>query len=72
MRRAEPSEDHKELMATRADLLAAYAECKTHGDEVTCEQIVESVAELDAELRALGVRGRLIPLDPAPNLGLSY
>jgi hypothetical protein len=64
--RAKPGEDHKALMATRADLLAAYAECKTRGDEVTCEQIAESVAELDTELRSLGVRGRLTPLDAAP------
>jgi hypothetical protein len=61
-----PAEDHKALMATRADLLAAYTECKTIGDEITCEQIAESVAELDTELRATGVRGRLTPLDPPP------
>ena len=64
--RATPSEDHKALMATRADLLAAYTECKTTGDELSCEQIAESVAELDTELRAAGVRGRLAPLDPLP------
>ena len=51
------------LMAARADLLGAYTDCKTNGDELTCEQIADSVAELDAELRALGVRGRLTPLD---------
>jgi hypothetical protein len=64
--RATPSDDHKELMATRADLLAVYTECKAIGDEITCEQIADSVAELDTELRATGVRGRLTPLDPAP------
>ncbi len=64
--RAKPSAEHKELMATRADLLAAYTECKATGDELTCEQIADSVAELDTELRALGVRGRLTPLDPPP------
>jgi hypothetical protein len=64
--RAAPSEEHTALMATRADLIAAYIECKAHGDEITCEQIAESVAELDAELRAAGVRGRLVPLDPPP------
>jgi hypothetical protein len=64
--RATPSEDHKALMATRADLLAAYTECKATGDEITCEQIAESVTELDVELRAAGVRGRLTPIDPAP------
>jgi hypothetical protein len=35
--RATPSEEHKELMATRADLLAVYTECKAVGDEITCE-----------------------------------
>jgi hypothetical protein len=64
--RAKPSEEQQALMATRADLVAAYTECRAAGDEVTCEQIVESVAELDDELRAAGVRGRLTPLDPAP------
>ncbi|HWR48579.1 MAG TPA: replication initiator, partial [Pseudonocardiaceae bacterium] len=62
---ATPSEDHKTLMAARADLLAAYAECR-EADEASCEQIAESVADLDTELRSLGVRGRLTPLDPPP------
>jgi hypothetical protein len=62
--RAAPSEDHKELMAARADLVAAYTECKTRGDEISCEQISDSVAELDTALRAAGVRGRLTRLDP--------
>jgi hypothetical protein len=61
--RTAPGEQHQELMAARADLLAAYAECKAIGDELTCEQIAESVTELDTELRAAGIRGRLTPLD---------
>jgi hypothetical protein len=64
--RATPSEEHQELMAARADLLAAYTECKSNGDEISCEQIADSVAELDTELRAAGVRGRLTPLDLPP------
>jgi hypothetical protein len=64
--RAKPSQDHQDLMATRADLVTAYAECKDTADFEACEQIADSVAELDAELRALGVRGRLTPLDPPP------
>jgi hypothetical protein len=64
--RAKPSEEQQELMAARADLLAAYTECQATGDGQVCEQIAESVAELDAELRAAGVRGRLSPLDPLP------
>ena len=53
-------------MATRADLVAVYTECRAVGDEVTCEQIAESITELDTEIRAAGVRGRLTPLDPPP------
>ncbi len=64
--RATPSEQHKALMAARADLVASYAQCRATGDEVSCEQIADAVADLDAELRALGVRGRLTPLDPPP------
>ncbi|HKR52659.1 MAG TPA: replication initiator, partial [Pseudonocardiaceae bacterium] len=62
--RATPTEEHKELLATRADLVAVYAECREIGDDTSCEQIAEAVADLDTELRALGVRGRLTPLDP--------
>jgi replication initiator protein RepSA len=64
--RARPSEQHQELMAARADLVAAYTECQLIGDEVSCEQIADSVGELDTELRALGVRGRFTPLDSPP------
>ncbi|MDN5914910.1 MAG: helitron helicase-like domain-containing protein [Pseudonocardia sp.] len=63
---ADPSERQKELMATRADLHAAYTLGREEGDERECEEIRETVEELDAELRALGVRGRLAPLDPTP------
>ena len=66
--RARPSEQHQELMAARADLVAAYTECQLIGDEVSCEQIADSVAELDTELRALGVRGRFAPLDSPPKV----
>lgn len=41
-------------MAARADLFTAYAERRAVGDEVSCEQIGEPVAELDTELRAVG------------------
>jgi hypothetical protein len=64
--RAAPNEDQTELMAARADLVAAYTQCRVVGDEAACEQIADSVAELDTALRATGVRGRLIPLDPPP------
>ncbi|MGH3787492.1 MAG: replication initiator [Pseudonocardiaceae bacterium] len=64
--RATPNEEHKALMATRADLVMAYTQCRATGDEDSCEQIASAVAELDGELRAAGVRGRLTPLDPSP------
>jgi len=64
VQRTRPSTLQQELMAARADLFAAYAQCKAHGDEVSCEQITDSVAELDDKLRATGIRGRLTPLDP--------
>ncbi len=64
--RATPTEEHQKLMALRADLATAYTECQANGDAEVCEQLADSVAELDAELRALGVRGRLTPLDPSP------
>ncbi|MGH3773703.1 MAG: replication initiator [Pseudonocardiaceae bacterium] len=63
---AQPNEAQKELMAARADLFAAYTESKASGDAQTCEQIAETVAELDTTLRESGLRGRLTPLDPPP------
>jgi hypothetical protein len=64
--RAQPSEEQQELMAARADLFTAYTQCHAAGNAQGCEQIAESVAELDGQLRALGVRGRLTPLQPSP------
>ncbi|MGH3607972.1 MAG: replication initiator, partial [Pseudonocardiaceae bacterium] len=61
--RATPTEEQTELMATRADLFAAYTQCAAAGEPVVCEQIADAVAELDTALRELGVRGRLTPLD---------
>jgi hypothetical protein len=58
-----PSWRQKEVMASRADLHAAYQLAREHGEEDECAEIAETVAELDAELRSLGVRGRLEPLD---------
>ncbi len=63
---ADPTAAQKELMTVRADLHAAYTDARAKGDEEECEEIRETVTELDQELRALGVRGRLAPLDPAP------
>ncbi|WP_167410091.1 replication initiator [Pseudonocardia alni] len=63
---ADPTAAQKDLMTVRADLHAAYTDARAKGDEEECEEIRDTVAEVDAELRALGVRGRLAPLDPTP------
>jgi hypothetical protein len=65
-RPAQPSTRQKYLLAARADLHAAYTLAREEGDEGECEEIRDIVAELDAEIRAAGVRGRLAPLDPTP------
>jgi hypothetical protein len=62
---ADPSEAQKQLMAIRADLHAAYQTARTEGDEAECEEIRDAVAVVDEQLRGLGVRGRLEPLDPS-------
>ncbi|OJY49542.1 MAG: replication initiator protein [Pseudonocardia sp. 73-21] len=63
-RPADPSSAQKELMATRADLHAAYQLARLAGDEDECDQIRDAVEVVDGQLRGLGVRGRLEPLDP--------
>ncbi|ODU07302.1 MAG: replication initiator protein [Pseudonocardia sp. SCN 72-86] len=63
VRPADPTEAQKDLMAVRADLHAAHGIAREQGDETECENIADAVAEIDTELRALGVRGRLAPLD---------
>src|SRR5205085_2485042 len=52
IQRTKPGDEQQELMAARADLFTAYAECKANDDAETCEQIADSVTELDAILRA--------------------
>lgn len=63
---ADPTEHQKRLLAYRADLHAAYTLARADGLDEDCEEIREAVAELDQEIRAAGVRGRLAPLDPLP------
>jgi replication initiator protein RepSA len=57
-----PSEDHKELLTYRADLVAAYREVVEH-DQAEAEELREEITGVDAELRQLGMRGRLPALD---------
>nr|WP_308252952.1 replication initiator [Pseudonocardia sp. ICBG601] len=63
---ADPTTAQKELMAARADFHTAYTDCLAAGDNAECDEIREIVDDIDTELRALGVRGPLAPLDPRP------
>jgi hypothetical protein len=51
-------------MAYRARLHLAYADARRDEDRAGMEELHAEVAEVDAMLRGLGVRGRLAPLDP--------
>jgi hypothetical protein len=59
-----PSEDQKELMAFRADLVARYREAVEHGEEGQADELRDDIRGVDEELRQLGMRGRL----PSPDL----
>ncbi|MTD58826.1 replication initiator [Amycolatopsis pithecellobii] len=61
---APPSEDQKELMAFRADLVQAYRHAVETGEEGQADELREEIRSVDEELRQLGMRGRL----PSPDL----
>ncbi|MCE6993563.1 replication initiator protein [Saccharothrix sp. S26] len=58
-----PSDDQRALTAYRADLVKAYRQAVEEDDEIGAEEVREEVAEVDAELRQLGIRGALPPLE---------
>ncbi|WP_225727179.1 MULTISPECIES: helitron helicase-like domain-containing protein [unclassified Nocardia] len=62
----EPTEQQTELLTRRADLVADYQAGKQAGDEEVMAAARAEIAELDAELRATGIRQSLPPLEPAP------
>lgn len=59
-----PTEHQKDLLAIRADLHARYTLARELGDEEACEDLRDAVEGLDQDIRAAGIRGRLVPLDP--------
>jgi hypothetical protein len=59
---AEPTEDHTELLAYRADLVASYRDV-VEQDQAEAEELRAEIQGVDAELRQLGMRGRLPALD---------
>ncbi len=58
----EPTPDHTALLELRADLLVSYQEAAGTG-AVEADELREEIRSVDAELRQLGMRGRL----PSPD-----
>ncbi len=56
-----PSEAHTELLAFRADLVAAYRDVADQEDQA--DELREEIRSVDEELRQLGMRGRLPAID---------
>ncbi|CAM4474278.1 replication initiator [Nocardia ninae] len=64
----EPTEQQRELLASRAVLADGYATAKADEDTEAMEAIAHEVAGLDQELRDSGIRGKFPPLEPKPRL----
>ncbi|WP_330229691.1 replication initiator protein [Nocardia sp. NBC_00508] len=61
-----PTEQQTELLTARARLMQEYDLAREDGDTDAMDGIREVVADLDAELRETGIRGKLPALDPEP------
>src|SRR5205807_2833321 len=59
-----PTEEQTAQLAVRADLVAAYRQAMAKGRGADADDLREAISEADAELRQLGVRGKL----PTPDL----
>ncbi|MET7768210.1 replication initiator [Nocardia sp. NPDC005366] len=55
-----------DVLAARASLFTDYHDARREGDNELAEAVKDLVADLDVELRELGVRGRLPALDQKP------
>uniref|UniRef100_UPI00351CCCFD replication initiator n=1 Tax=Nocardia brasiliensis TaxID=37326 RepID=UPI00351CCCFD len=66
--RPEPvvTEAQAQVLAARADQFGRYQDARRDGDHELAEAIKALVADLDTELRELGVRGRLPALEDKP------
>ncbi|MFI1240007.1 replication initiator [Nocardia salmonicida] len=62
----EPTDEQRTLLADRARYFNDYHAARDDGDDELAEAIRDLVAELDADLRELGVRGRFPTLDEKP------
>nr|WP_231390520.1 helitron helicase-like domain-containing protein [Nocardia sp. CNY236] len=59
----------QQVLAARADQFSRYHDARRDGDHVLADGIKDLVADLDVELRELGVRGRLPALERNPKRG---
>ncbi|WP_416564016.1 replication initiator [Nocardia testacea] len=64
--KTEPTEHQSSLLAARSDLFDTYQQAKADGDEDMMSGVREVVADLDAEMKESGFRGRLPALDREP------
>ena len=61
-----PSELQTELLAHRADLIAAYRTARDEGEDAAAEEMRQEIQSVDDDLRASGMRGRIpSPDEPA-------
>ncbi|NKY89892.1 replication initiator protein [Nocardia veterana] len=61
-----PTQRQTELLIERGRLIDDYAAAKEVGDSEAMDGIREEFAEVDAQLRESGIRGKLRSLDPEP------
>ncbi|MEV0727064.1 replication initiator [Micromonospora purpureochromogenes] len=64
--KTEPTEHQTALLAARSDLFETYQQAKAEGDQDMMFGIREVVADLDAEMKESGFRGRLPDFDSEP------
>ncbi|MFD5179781.1 replication initiator [Nocardia sp. NPDC058379] len=62
----EPTQEQIDLLSARAHLFDQYRKAREDEDTDTADSIRALVAEIDQELRDLGVRGTFAPLDKLP------
>ncbi|CRY79952.1 hypothetical protein SAMN05421776_11939 [Nocardia farcinica] len=62
----EPSEQQTDLLAARADAVADYGQAREDGDTELADALADVVTEIDCEIRELGFRGPLPPLEAKP------
>ncbi|MFE5283880.1 replication initiator [Nocardia sp. NPDC056611] len=58
-----PSEHQQALLTARADMFAGYTDARDKGDQEAADGFREVIADLDRELRALGLSGRIKGID---------